>query len=94
MTAFFNPAVVTDISRQAGFEIVEAATLPPRRPSFSPPPSFLNPSIRASLSAKFPDGIYAHQATALEAFGNGADVCGSNTLILAGIHQSISGDGE
>ena len=60
-----SPDPVAEIASECGFEIVDTAELPARRPRYQPMPDDLEAEVRAVLSAKYPNGLYSHQAAAI-----------------------------
>lgn len=59
----------------SGFDLAAHADIAPREARRAPPPAALHASLRATITARHPEGIYAHQALALEAVLAGEDVC-------------------
>ncbi|MBI3978060.1 MAG: DEAD/DEAH box helicase [Chloroflexi bacterium] len=63
------------IAQQAGFEIVTRKGFAGRNARRLPVPARLHPTVRALLAANYPDGLYSHQAKALELLLDKQDVC-------------------
>jgi DEAD/DEAH box helicase domain-containing protein len=59
----------------AGFEITDARTVPAREPSLRPIPRFLPSAVQAFIQARYPGGLYTHQADAVQAVHDGRDAC-------------------
>jgi DEAD/DEAH box helicase domain-containing protein len=66
---------VAGLAAQAGYRIVACAELPARAPRLAPVPERLRPTLKEHLVQAWPEGLYGHQAAALEAFLDGRDVC-------------------
>ncbi len=58
-----------------GFENRGEVSIPARNPQFLEIPSTLHPAVRNELQLRLPDGMYGHQAKAIRASLDGADVC-------------------
>jgi DEAD/DEAH box helicase domain-containing protein len=74
-----TPAVdseaVLDLVTRAGLIVVERQVLPARPASRREVPEALHATVREVVRERFPDGIYAHQAEAIERVLAGKDVC-------------------
>lgn len=70
-----SPDLVAEIASECGFQIVDVAELPARQPRYQPVPDDLEAGVRAVLSAKYPNGLYSHQAAAIHSALAGEDVC-------------------
>jgi len=68
-------AQVTAAAESAGYQIVQTEELSKREPEYRQVPSGLNPQIRELLERHYPNGLYAHQACAIEVALAGDDVC-------------------
>jgi DEAD/DEAH box helicase domain-containing protein len=64
-----------EIFTQSGFRICETHQIASRSATFGMVPAHLHEQIRSKLLEKFPDGLYEHQAGAMNAFLNGDDLC-------------------
>jgi len=70
-----RPDAIAEIVTQAGLEIVERHTVPGRVASNRAIPSGLHASLWKTLARQYPQGLYAHQALAIEYALAGRDVC-------------------
>lgn len=59
----------------AGGTVTEAVRLPASPPVYGPIPDGLHPSVKSQLGNRFPQGIFAHQAKAIELAVRGDCVC-------------------
>lgn len=66
---------IADLASEAGYRVVARATLEGRDARRAAIPGGLHGDLRAYLAGLYPQGIYAHQAEAIEAFLGGQDVC-------------------
>ena len=57
------------------YGVIDQHVLPGRDARLSPVPGCLHPAIRSQLETLYPDGIYSHQAAAIEDSIKGRDVC-------------------
>jgi DEAD/DEAH box helicase domain-containing protein len=67
-----TPATLLDA---AGFEISEAVTIPEHPARRSDVPTGLTAAVRAAIAARYPLGLYTHQAEAIGRSLAGHDVC-------------------
>jgi DEAD/DEAH box helicase domain-containing protein len=67
-----TPASLLDA---AGFEISESVTIPERSARRAKVPFGLMPTVRVAIAARYPNGLYAHQAEAIGRSLAGHDVC-------------------
>ena len=72
---FFSASRVQNCAEKAGFEIVETAQVPGHEPRYLPVPSRLDSSIRDFLISQYSEGLWAHQAEAIDAVLDGRDIC-------------------
>jgi DEAD/DEAH box helicase domain-containing protein len=63
------------LAEQSGFRIVDRAQFPSRDAEYVPVPERLEPTVRDLLQLTHPDGLYSHQAQAIEMALDGHDVC-------------------
>jgi DEAD/DEAH box helicase domain-containing protein len=66
---------VTPLAAEAGYQVVARAELEAREPHFATIPDRLVSPLRQHLLQAWPEGLYSHQAAALQAFLDGRDVC-------------------
>jgi DEAD/DEAH box helicase domain-containing protein len=66
---------ITDLAGQAGFEVVDTLTLPPRKGCLREVPEVLDLRVAALLKRKYPKGLFSHQAEAIQLAITGNDVC-------------------
>ncbi len=75
---WYYPAMIagsiTNHLEQLGYQIIGRAQLPKREPRYLPIPSRLDRSIKNYLTSAYPDGLYAHQALAIDEALNGNDI--------------------
>lgn len=64
-----------EIIQRAGLQVIDRHEIPGRDPRFAPVPSRLHPTVAEVISKKHAQGLYAHQAAAMEASLGGNDVC-------------------
>jgi DEAD/DEAH box helicase domain-containing protein len=74
-TAADSSAALQDILATCGFAVVGNQTLPGRPGTFVPTPAGLHERVRVCLQDDFPQGIYSHQAQAIQRSLDGDDVC-------------------
>lgn len=67
--------LIAVLATQAGLPVVDRLELPERVAQFKPVPSSLAGKVRDVLSQRYPNGLYAHQAEAIERALAGADIC-------------------
>lgn len=78
--------------------ISEIVTLPAQAAAYLPVPHGLDQRVIASLQSNYPQGLYSHQARAIQAFLQGQDVClatptasGKSLVFMASaIHLALS----
>lgn len=75
MNSDVTETFVAQAANGAGFEIVGRTQLPGRQPRYLPVPSRLDAAVRNFITSSYPNGLYAHQAEAIEAVLDGQDVC-------------------
>src|SRR4051794_1199033 len=66
---------VIDTLEDCGFVVADRAELPGRAASLRPIPADLSPPLRDWLINRHPQGLYAHQADAIERLLEGKHVC-------------------
>jgi DEAD/DEAH box helicase domain-containing protein len=66
---------VRNVIEDCGYLICDRHTMPGRNPIFSPSPARLHESLREKLRQLYPNGLYKHQADAIDAILDGKDVC-------------------
>jgi DEAD/DEAH box helicase domain-containing protein len=78
----------------AGYQITQNEDLPKRDPEFRAIPPSLSPQIREILERLYPNGLYAHQANAIEAAVAGEDICLSTSTASGKslVFMSVSAD--
>lgn len=75
MTATPLEASTLAICEQVGLDVVDRACLGARPARYAPVPKILHPVVGELLESTYRDGLYYHQAQALEAVLNGSDLC-------------------
>lgn len=58
-----------------GLQIAESESIPPRPPSFEDIPDEVHPNVKQMLQEEYPGGIYRHQASGIQSYLDGNDVC-------------------
>lgn len=69
------PTIINEIAQQSGYQILGQERLPSRQAKFLPIPSRLHKSVRDLIAQSYPDGLYGHQAEAIDAGLKGDDIC-------------------
>jgi DEAD/DEAH box helicase domain-containing protein len=69
------PPIINSIVQQSGYRILGQEPLPSRAAKFLPIPSGLHPNVRNLIARSYPDGLYGHQADAIDAGLKGDDIC-------------------
>lgn len=67
--------MVETTAKQIGIRITGQIDLPSRQATYLPPPTELDLDVQKLLVQKYPKGLYSHQAEAITAVLNGADIC-------------------
>lgn len=67
--------IVGIVGDHPGVSLVERADLPSRSARMGPVPHQLHSDVRALLESNYPQGLYVHQAEAIQAALDGHDVC-------------------
>lgn len=67
--------ILERILADCGFDAAARHTIPGREGDFAPIPSELHEAVRAHLRGIYPNGIYSHQAQAIQTSLAGNDVC-------------------
>lgn len=67
--------ILERILADCGFDAAARHTIPGREGDFAPIPSELHEAVRAHLQGIYPNGIYSHQARAIQTSLAGNDVC-------------------
>ncbi|MBW1737859.1 MAG: DEAD/DEAH box helicase [Deltaproteobacteria bacterium] len=75
METYFTKNSVKAIAEQSGFQILGQEVLPGNDARFLPIPSCLNDRVRNLIAQDYPDGLYGHQADAIDASLKGDDIC-------------------
>jgi len=75
METYFTEDSVNAIAEQSGFQILGQEVLPGSDAKFLPIPSCLDDRVRNMIAQDYPDGLYGHQAEAIDASLNGDDIC-------------------
>jgi len=70
---------LNSILAEVGISPAQSIEIPGRPPSFLPVSESLNPFVRDRLVSQFPNGLYSHQANAIESALEGRDVCLATT---------------
>lgn len=86
--------MIESIAAQIGLQITGQVDLPARQPRYAQPPDNLHPLVKEFLNAKFPQGLYSHQALAISAVLNGQDVCLSTSTASGKSAVFISAAGD
>jgi DEAD/DEAH box helicase domain-containing protein len=69
------PIIINEIAQQSGYQILGHERLASRQAKFLPIPSDLHESVRNLIAESYPDGLYGHQAEAIDTGLNGDDIC-------------------
>lgn len=69
-----NTSAITDALKNYPFRIVADREFEKRDPKHTALPESLNPEVKRWMEAKYSEGLYSHQAEALEKFLSGSDV--------------------
>jgi ATP-dependent helicase YprA (DUF1998 family) len=69
------PKTINEIVQQSGYQILGHERLASRQAKFLPIPSRLHESVRNLIAQSYPDGLYGHQAKAIDAGLKGDDIC-------------------
>jgi len=69
------PMFINEIAQQSGYQILGQEQLPRRKAKFLPIPSRLHESVRNLIAQSYPDGLYGHQAEAIDAGLKDDDIC-------------------
>lgn len=69
-----SPESVRKLAEEAGFRVVESLEIPSREARSAPIPRCLDTRLAQYLREKYPNGLYCHQADAIEAAIRGEDV--------------------
>ena len=69
-----NSQDVTELLKGADFEILDRCEIPSHSSELRPVPEFLDVSVGDRLRHSYPDGLYRHQAAAIEAAIKGSDI--------------------
>ena len=75
MNEHFNESNIVEKAIQTGFEVISKHKLPAKEPQYKTIPPRLNPEIKSFLLSQYPNGLYKHQAEAIDAFLDGSNVC-------------------
>ena len=76
MSNDFTSTEVASLAQAARFGIVDSTELPARQPKLAPIPQCLCKEVTQYLARKYPNGLYSHQAAAIEqCLGQRQDVC-------------------
>ena len=75
MVTYFTEHSVNAIAEQSGFQILGQEVLPGNDAKFLPIPSNLDNRVRNLIGQDYPDGLYGHQAEAIDASLKGDDIC-------------------
>ena len=75
MQTHYTADLVSKIAEQSGFQILGDERLAGREAKFLPIPSRLHESVRNLIVQSYPDGLYGHQAEAIDAGLKGDDIC-------------------
>ena len=70
-----NPDEIAAVLRLSTLVPQETVTVPGRDARFASVPDGLDVRLSSELKKRYPKGLYAHQASAISALLNGADVC-------------------
>ncbi len=87
---------VTQLLDDLGFEVRDTTTLPARVANYKKIPNGLNTTIQELLKKKYPNGIFSHQASALQLLMEGNDIClstptasGKSLVFMAGVSHLL-----
>src|SRR6516225_161045 len=69
-----NSQDVPELLKGADFEILDRCEIPSHSSELRPVPEFLDVSVGDRLRHSYPDGLYRHQAAAIEAAIKGSDI--------------------
>lgn len=75
METYFTEDSVKAIAKQSGFHILGQEVLPGNDAIFMPVPSSLDDRVRNLIIQNYPNGLYGHQAEAIDAALRGNDIC-------------------
>ena len=75
MTETVAGTTIRQLVEQAGFEVLETATVQGRTASHAQVPDTLDPRVVATLEGAHPQGLYSHQAESLAVATRGEDIC-------------------
>lgn len=82
-----------------GLQIAEMASIPPRPAVFESIPEGLDANVQRMLQEEYPGGIYRHQASGIQSYLNGNDVClatstasGKSLVFAAAAADLLMGD--
>ncbi|MFM2197549.1 MAG: hypothetical protein RLZZ505_981 [Verrucomicrobiota bacterium] len=64
-----------NIISDLGLQITESESIPSRPPSFEDIPDELHRNVKQMLQKEYPGGIYQHQASGIQSYLDGNDVC-------------------
>ena len=67
--------IIDEIAQKNGYQILGHERLASRPAKFLPIPSRLHESVRNLIAQSYPDGLYGHQAKAIDAGIKGDDIC-------------------
>ncbi|GMU41521.1 MAG: hypothetical protein AMXMBFR23_23870 [Chloroflexota bacterium] len=66
---------VIDLIVESGFRLTGREDIPPRLARLAQVPAVLAPKVADAVRQAYPEGVYAHQASAIEACLAGTDIC-------------------
>lgn len=66
---------ISAIIDSIGYSQVDQIAFPSRKPEFSEIPKSIHPIVLSTLRKNYPNGLYGHQAAAIQACLNGNDIC-------------------
>ena len=75
MHGSFDDTLVNYVVEQSGFKIISIHELPARDPKYFPVPSRLNQHLKDFINQSHQNGLYSHQAKAINACLDGNDIC-------------------
>lgn len=75
METHYTADLVSKIAEQSGFHILGQEVLPGNDARFLPIPLGLDDRVRNQIVQSYPDGLYGHQAEAIDACLKGHDIC-------------------
>lgn len=75
MEAYYTTNLVSKIAEQSGFHILGQEVLPGNDAKFLPIPLGLDDRVRNQIIQSYPDGLYGHQAEAIDSCLKGHDIC-------------------